>query len=222
MYNCRSSAEWEDDLGLSVTYTPSTRTTCAVVYGCSDDNRDTFRDRLSARDSLTYHPLTLPLIFAEIERERAFNRVKILVRKLVQRVVDMSMVSSISVASPTESPEELMQLWLKVSALKRGLETWKTQLEKMLLHCQHLTFEGSQDDEAITEDLEQTGERIEQRLMEMIGEYEEKIRECTTVIDGMVLATQLVRYISAFNPQEDATTSCCLPLRTQMTTIGIQ
>lgn len=54
----------------------------------------------------------------------------------------------------------------------------------------------------IKENLEETSERIEQRLVELIGEFDEKIGDCVTVIDGMVLATQLVRQVlinMAFN-----------------------
>ncbi|KAH8811205.1 hypothetical protein F5884DRAFT_854565 [Xylogone sp. PMI_703] len=40
-------------------------------------------------------------------------------------------------------------------------------------------------------DLEDSGNRIQQKLLELKGEYDEKIRACATIIDGMVLAAQL-------------------------------
>lgn len=213
VYNCRSSENWENDLALSVTYSLEHRSTQAVLYGCDDGTRDKIHQRLSRSACAVHHPLTLPLIFAEIERDRLFGQVDPLVTKLVEKALSISKPSAFTESlqknfqssttgghpAKEESPEELMQMWLKVSALRRGLEAWKAQLLKMQSHCRTLKFEGpspgnhtqSQIDEL--QDLAETGERIEQRLVELIGEFDEKIEECVTVTDGMVLATQLVR-----------------------------
>lgn len=229
VYNCRSSADLGNDLALSVTYFPQAGTTKAVLYGCDDSTRDTFQNRLSLCESMVYHPLTLPMIFADVERERAFNKVKPLVKRLVEKAVSISKAAPLSSPSlktlrsnstgsdqsqmRAESPEDLMKLWLQVSRLRGGLEVWKAQLEKMLSHCQTLTFERPpsvhdpssgvgltgrdsvrmQFDVQESQDLTEAGERIQHRLIELIGEYDEKIRECAIIIDGMVLATQLVR-----------------------------
>lgn len=228
MYNCRSSADLEDDLALSVTYFPESGTTKAVLYGCDDTTRDIFQKRLSLCNSSVYHPLTLPMIFADVERERTFNKVKPLVRTLVEKALSMSKAQTVSTLSMkslqsnstgsdqvkmrTETPEDLMQLWLKVSRLRGGLEVWKIQLQKMLSHCHKWTFEDASSTRVPRpykdwtgnnqvprrlgleerQDLIDTGERIQLRLGELIGEYDEKIGECANIIDGMVLATQLV------------------------------
>lgn len=216
VYNCRSSDNWENDLALSVTYSFEHRTTQAVLYGCNDDTRDRIHQRLERCQSAVYHPLTLPLIFADIERDRLFGKVNPLVTKLVERALSISRPSTFSESLQTtfqrnntdyprakeESPEELMQMWLSVSRLRRGLEAWKAQLLKMQSHCRTMKFEepsqGNHTQIQIKENLEETSERIEQRLVELIGEFDEKIGDCVTVIDGMVLATQLVRNV-AFN-----------------------
>ncbi|ROV92902.1 hypothetical protein VSDG_06365 [Cytospora chrysosperma] len=116
----------------------------------------------------------------------------------------------------------LMRLWLKVSYLKRGMESWRQQLEKMITHCEELTrsdlhvsdraFDDSgkstpvnavlsidvsaktneadgQSDEL--RDLEYSETRIHRRLMELKCEYDEKIRNCSTIVEGMTLAAQL-------------------------------
>lgn len=203
-------------MALSVTYSPEHRTTQAVLYGCTDATRDKVQRRLALCDALVYHPLTLPTIFADIERDRLFAKVRPLVTKLVDRALSISRAPVVVAPksggrSPrpdhqsreTSEDEDLMQLWLGVSRLRRGLEAGKAQLQKMLAHCRGMNFEGSlapgaggsrtqrQLDEL--QDLEGSQERIEQRLVELIGEYDEKIGECATVIDGMVLAAQLVR-----------------------------
>lgn len=197
-----------------MTYSPEHGSTQAVLYGCDDDTRDKIHQRLlSRRERAVYHPLTLPLIFAEIERDRLFGRVKPLITKLVERALSISKPSAFTDSlqktfqnstagghsAKEESPEELMQMWLSVSELRRGLEAWKAQLLKMQSHCRTLKFgEPSPGDHTQIQgndlqDLAETGDRIEQRLVELIGEFDEKIGDCVTVIDGMVLATQLVR-----------------------------
>ena len=184
-----------------------------------------FHRRLSLCESLVYHPLTLPTILADIERGRLFKKVDQLVKKLVKKAVNISSAPGTLISSTkaggtrsggscqpdatTESPEELMKLWLSVNGLKRGLEAWKTELQKMLSHCQALTFEKpiaallansnrssiecdeKREQDEIT-DLEESGVRIGQRLQELTGEYDDRIRECTMIIDGLALATQLV------------------------------
>ena len=42
------------------------------------------------------------------------------------------------------------------------------------------------------EELTISGRRIRQRLLDIQAEYDDKIRECRMIIDGMVLAAQLV------------------------------
>lgn len=42
------------------------------------------------------------------------------------------------------------------------------------------------------EELRISGHRIRQRLLDIQAEYDDKIRECGMIIDGMVLAAQLV------------------------------
>jgi hypothetical protein len=43
-----------------------------------------------------------------------------------------------------------------------------------------------------------TGRRIKKRLRVIINDYDKQIRECTTVIDGLLLDTQMVRMAHAF------------------------
>lgn len=120
--------------------------------------------------------------------------------------------------------EDYMQLWFEISCLKNGLQSWRQELQKMVSHCEDLTrakFYTSKrspesnestpvntflsvdvfdsGDAAETpmdevEDLTISGRRIRQRLLEILGEYDEKIRECGMIIEGMVLAAQLVSH----------------------------
>ncbi|KAJ0108555.1 hypothetical protein J7T55_002159 [Diaporthe amygdali] len=120
-----------------------------------------------------------------------------------------------------QEPEDYMQLWFEISCLKNGLQSWRQELQKMVSHCEDLTrakfhiskrppestestpvntilsvdvFDsGDAGDTPVNEveDLTLSGRRIRQRLLEIQGEYDEKIRECGMIIEGMVLAAQL-------------------------------
>ncbi|ROV90553.1 hypothetical protein VSDG_07460 [Cytospora chrysosperma] len=200
-----------------------------------------FIDRLESCDFTAYHPLTLPTIFAEIERHRHFDLVDPVILKLVERVKDLDVadeqqidaeettlgrpsISSEKQFQANETSEDYVQLWLQISWLRNGLEDWKRQLQKMIAHCNELqqagfyiperSFQGSTESTPINASpnvdifdqkreftyspsidelggLEDAGSRIHQKLLELEEEYNEKIRTCATVIDGMALAAQL-------------------------------
>ncbi|KAI0593983.1 hypothetical protein F4775DRAFT_575663 [Biscogniauxia sp. FL1348] len=205
VYNCRSSSAWSNDLALSATYCPYKKRTLAVLYGCCDRSRDKFITRLSTWGFLTYHPLVLPTIFAEVERDRHFDVLAPMISELVNRVRTIGGADAeFSPNQPSQkanSSENSIELWLEVSWLKIGLESWRQQIENMISHCdtlkqpafdtqnQGVTSHGPKSDEL--SDMEDAGTLIRKRLLELQGEYNEKIRTCATVVDCMVLATQL-------------------------------
>lgn len=241
VYNCRSSAEWPNDMALTVTYSPVDRSTHAVAFGCSDTTRGTFVNCLSVCDIMVYHPLTIPTMFAEIERDRQFRLVDQLISDVERRAVNITKPQSSdnrpippdhgnprggeqshaaeTTSGTTGNPQEFMELWLKVSALKRGLEAWRQQLEDMISHCTdlmqddlHIPDHSSDDStwstvvEAVVStdtpaginiqsidlrDLKESGRRIGQKLTELKGEYDEKIRGCNSIVKAMMLAAQL-------------------------------
>lgn len=163
--------------------------------------------RLERCNYAVHHPLAIPTLFCDVERNRQFDLVNPIVTKLVNKALNIakpqhraglflnSTCNNITVTPQTagigEDSEDLMKLWLKVSDLKRGLETWKRQLENLILHCQGLVLVHSGDIEG--RQYNDAGQRIQQRLVELKCEYDEKIRQCADVIDGMVLAAHLVR-----------------------------
>lgn len=202
-------------MALSVTYSHSDRSTKAVLYGCTENTRNGIIDRLEGCNHVVYHPLAIPALFCDIERNRHFHLLDPVVKRFVKKAVNISKpqnlasrslelaCSSSSAASadssrPGEESEDLMKLWIQVSDLKRGLETWKQQLENLILHCESL---GTGQTRRATEDPEDldarqfmdAGKRIKERLVELKCEYDEKIRQCADIIDGMVLVAQLVR-----------------------------
>lgn len=201
-----------------------------MLYGCSEEIREQVIDDLSSCDHKLYHPLTLPALFAEIERDRHFDLVNPMVRKLMQRARSIANAQyssgdsrSKQPAGVIQEPENYMQQWFEITYLKNGLQSWRHELQKMVKHCDDLTranFHASQRSPASTEstpvnttfstdafdstestdetkmdEIEQlkiSGYRIRQRLLDIQAEYDDKVRECGMIIDGMVLAAQLV------------------------------
>lgn len=219
VYNCRSSAEWKEDMALSVTYSHHNQSTKAVLYGCTESTRDAIIRRLKKCNYVVYHPLAIPALFCDIERNRQFELVGPIIKKLSDRALKIAkpqdpgspslrLTRSNSTTSAQETDEQedsqdLMALWLEASDLKRGLQTWKHELEKLIAHSDELAQDTLRRASAGSGDLEQqrfmdAGKRIRQRLLELNGEYDQKIRQCTDIIDGMVLAAQLVRGLFPF------------------------
>lgn len=176
--------------------------------------------------------MALPILFAEIERDRHFDLVNPMVRRLMQRARNIATAHPLPIYSenpqPTgvvQEPENYMQQWFEITYLKNGLQSWRHELGKMILHCDDLIqarfytskrSSGSSESTPVNtafsvdaftsgygaddasadeiEDLTISSRRIRQRLLEIQAEYDDKVRECSMIIDGMVLAAQLVSH----------------------------
>lgn len=87
-------------MALSVTFFPETSTTNALWYGCdmkehrtyghSLTNADIITSRLTNFDGSSFHPLILPTMFAEFERERHVGLMRRYLTQLVQRINDLA------------------------------------------------------------------------------------------------------------------------------------
>lgn len=194
-------------MALSVTHSPNSKSTKAVLYGCTEEIRDMMIRRLKRCNHVVYHPLAIPTLFCDMERNRQFDLVNPIITKLVNKALNVAkpqhhaglflhstcseITATPQTTRPGEDSEDLMKLWLQVNNLKRGMETWKRQIENLISHCQGLCLVYTGDVEE--RQYKDATQRIQQRLVELECEYEEKIRQCSGIIDGMVLAAHLVR-----------------------------
>jgi hypothetical protein len=158
----------------------------------------------------------MPTIFADIERDRHFNLINDYISKLSQRVLDFGYESqthgilsrSVSVDEKSEvgsartnpstiKDSETIMEWMEISSLRGGLEAWKIQIRRLTEHVHELNRSWL-DRNIIMSGQEVRmmaayGSRIKERLLQIINEYDEKIRACSTAMDGMSFATQMVR-----------------------------
>ncbi|KAF5121978.1 hypothetical protein E5D57_012450 [Metarhizium anisopliae] len=159
-------------------------------------------------------------MFAEIERDRQIHMVERALNRLITRVLNVvNHPLRFHSPSPCEKSEisqgsddsNSIELWLNINHMKNGLETWRQQLLEMLTHADMLSekyFSSGAGDtnkakvasirtvmpcQQTTDDklMNDVGKRIKCRLRELVGEYDEKIRACAGIMDGMTLATQM-------------------------------
>ncbi|KAF3062929.1 hypothetical protein CFAM422_010373 [Trichoderma lentiforme] len=276
VYTCRTAETWENDMALSVTFFPDTLTTNAIWFGCNFEERDIhgrpssdsaiITGKLRKFDGKVFHPMMLPTIFAESERERQVNLVRKSNSQFIQRMIDIESRNdvfygfrqthgdirqstdkrfpphssspsgtgsflngikgrlknflsgkTISTSSTLNSAvrletlqtemnkedkkdeETCAMLWIEISYLKNGMESWKTQLHKMIDHVQELEDANFGMNHNIStevwckrrDELKECGKRIRERLRDLVDEYDHFIRECDHVTAGMSLATQM-------------------------------
>ncbi|RBR16338.1 hypothetical protein FVER53590_05933 [Fusarium verticillioides] len=233
IYNCRTSASWDGDMALSVTFFPGTLTTNAVWYGCDLSKRKFHGDlitdselicgQLENFDGDVLHPMILPVVFAGFERERHIGTVRKCLTQFVQRIHDLaspdlqalekgeSSSNNKETAAKTVPPpkmhshqteeeqEPAVLLWQNISFLRIGLQNWQTQLGKMIdqIHQLNDTDYGVQladkdpKNQSRSISFREVGDRLETRIQDLVEEYDEYIRQCTHIMDGLTLATQL-------------------------------
>ncbi|KAH6997410.1 hypothetical protein EDB80DRAFT_897078 [Ilyonectria destructans] len=267
VYTCRTAGSWAQDMALSVTFFPDTLTTHAILYSCDLKTPDMYNasstlddiivGRLSNSDTAVFHPMLLPTIFADIERDRQIELVRSKLTELSQRISHLTLATSSPSNSGTNlvgnpsgntstentgrtrafgdrlpslgtafswlwrthsttdsvedekkaqeprSPYPLTKklepptadLWLQISRLRNGLGNWQCQLRNMINHVEELgSTEFASDKPSSYSNVQkfrEVGVRIRERLQELVDEYDEYIRECTHIMDGLTLATQL-------------------------------
>ncbi|KAI1325131.1 hypothetical protein F5Y16DRAFT_378913 [Xylariaceae sp. FL0255] len=198
VYNCRSSAHWDNDLALSVTYFPETGSIFGIFYGCNDHSlgktvMTKIANRLSrsSEDAFT-HPMLLVGLFVEMERARLRGLVSN-AKIALQDIIDNLQRSGYSAIS--QSDKSPADPWLGIYTIKNGLELWTKLLLKMISHIDELDRDAGlqppcrsgQSDDSYS----RTGQRIKDRLEEIHLEFEGLVKECEMIIDGMTLATNL-------------------------------
>lgn len=178
-----------------MTYFIQSNTTHAIAFGCSKKVMREFNGRLANAEGALLHPLLLVGIFAEIERKRHFAMVEIRLERLLKLVSLLSNYTSYQQASPEAQEEERHPVdpWLETHHIKTGLENWKSQLRKMTQHVEELPGKCWRYHEMEFHNKgEEAGQRIKERLEQIMIDYDEKIRACEMIMEGTTLATSLV------------------------------
>ncbi len=203
VYNCRTTHAWETDLALTATYFPHCGLTYAILFGCPVAIEEDIIKRLCSASSEATHPLVMPGIFAELERNRHVHVVEKTISHLETQILELEFQQADMDGPPDRDAEnrnyQKREAWLDTAYLRNGLINWKTQLGKMAEHMDELqgnVFKdlGHSDTKRheFNSHMRRTGGKIKARILELSEEYDEKIRDCTMRVDGMAMATQWV------------------------------
>lgn len=198
-------------MALSVTSFVDAPLTFAIMYGCTQTTKalvKVYLKQVKATDQ-AWHPLLLPMLFAELERKRLLSMLEREKTRLQQRILEMdnklrgetaggAATVETHAGEPTAATRdcESTKSWIDASKLKNGLESLKTQLTVMVEHSRMLrqSVLVAQPGKADSLALERaTGEVIESRLGEMVVEFDSKIRSYGSLLGGMEMAAQMVR-----------------------------
>lgn len=207
MYHCRSDTEslnTPDDMTMSTTFLLDNSTTLAVMYGCTPEVMEGTVAWLKLLKGPSFHPLILPMIFAEFERGRLLEVFSLQNSEVHQKILAMEnklkederitdVISGVEVIQKiTQRDCDSTKLWLSISRLKNGLESLKTQLESMIRHSKVLSDSIFTEADGGHEHQRASGIRIVARLEEMIAEIEGRVRTCDGLLGGMTLSMQMV------------------------------
>ncbi|KAI1321939.1 hypothetical protein F5Y16DRAFT_413561 [Xylariaceae sp. FL0255] len=146
VYSCRSTASWEGDIALSVTFDPESLTTYAVMYGCDNEVTEDIISRLSSSDIPEFHPMVLVTLFAEMERDRLDRLARRKISQMMQRIIDITENANITTkesnhGSSSSSPPTLVvsiNEWLELGGLRNGLRSFQKKMEDMKDHVDEL------------------------------------------------------------------------------------
>ncbi|KAL2283251.1 hypothetical protein FJTKL_10127 [Diaporthe vaccinii] len=211
VYHCKSdteSLETGDDIVLSTTSFTNTPVTFAVMYGCTERIMKNTRIWLERCKGSVFHPLVLPMIFAEHERKRIFNAIDSKSTELEERILELEKrvkekpkkevgaqtAKSQEKQTMTQRDCEAIELWRSMSSLKNGLEGLLAELGSMRDHLSTLSESQSKSNQGLGllhESVQGPEVYIDARLKEMMAEFRSKIRSCESLLGGMTLATQM-------------------------------
>ncbi|KAI0436134.1 hypothetical protein F4803DRAFT_543320 [Xylaria telfairii] len=143
VYNCRSSHAWGGDLAMTVTHFPHRNLSFGILFGCTDYQKQYVVERLNLAIQASGHPLLLPGIFAEIERQRHDIIFNSSVHKLELMIPesDMEGLFSQEQSGDHSNRQDRRTVYLDMLHLKHGLTSWSQQLKKMLEHAWSLDKE---------------------------------------------------------------------------------
>ncbi|CAG9954582.1 unnamed protein product [Clonostachys rosea f. rosea IK726] len=199
-YLARMSAGLPDDLALSTTYIPATKSQFCIVYGCNKSQMQKIQRRISLAGDGLHHPLTTVGIFAEIERERLVNAVDDLVDQFSLRaeVLDMKYWNT-DIPVDNRKTRENLAICLRSRELADQIRSTKRQISKFISHIDRfnewmtgINSEGANNTSDVKETmkLREIGERIKGRLQDILHEYDDKIDECKMMSESLSLIMQ--------------------------------
>ncbi|KAF2465717.1 uncharacterized protein BDR25DRAFT_306502 [Lindgomyces ingoldianus] len=174
----RTSSLFPGDLAVSSVFLAKSELTLAVIYGCSERQKQEIIRRLENVDLSYNHPLLPSGLVVELERIRLADRVDDLLDRFVLK-------ASSSQELDLDMDKKRMAAFLKLCYESRDLIN-QIHAEKRQLTAisKRTTFLKSR------KHLQAAGRQIRARLSEICSEYDDKLGECNMVIENTSLTMQ--------------------------------
>ncbi|KAF7534858.1 hypothetical protein G7054_g5877 [Neopestalotiopsis clavispora] len=200
---------FEDDLLLSTTYFKTKPWTFSVMYGSTPEYSGELVARIKRLKKSAFHPLMMPMVFAEHERSRFMESMELKGATLKASMLDLKNSLDEDQFGPrkqsnesaraknrkmTEKDLESTDSWIGVSDLKIGFESFRQMLLVVREQFNSVgelkpRFDVDDTDEKINESID--SEILKGRLQEMDAEIDTKTRQCEGLLSGMALAIQV-------------------------------
>ena len=180
------------------------------MYGCDAETTEYISQRLSGSDLSSLHPMVLVVLFAELERDRLDKLVRRKISRLIQQIIGIADNNNYvpnldhkNCQSLSPSLATSIKDWLEMGDLRNGLQAFKRKMHDMTEHLDEFQnkllnpkrdkhrFAANLDPDTLN-GLRETGVKMKERLKHLIDEFDEHIRKCANIIDGVGLASQLV------------------------------
>ncbi|XXG95754.1 hypothetical protein Hte_002025 [Hypoxylon texense] len=202
---------------MSSVYLHQKRLNLSVYYGCSQDQIDNIRRRLSEADTSIYHPMLASGILIELDRKRLIKQIESvtndfeeIIRTFRSSPQNAESILTDSFIGQDGGAQQLPDLYVKDRELANGVRIVKNQILGMIQHTyelegtsnvtlrsreshKRLDFgDGIDSKQDLYSEEPNVELRIRGRLTEIGIEYDQKLDQCHMVLDGLSFATQLV------------------------------
>lgn len=173
--------------------------------------------RLEKFKEQAFHPLVVPMMFAENERSRFMKAMGFKSTKLEERILDLENKLLADEHREARTREEVKKdnqettkrdcestkLWDDVSNLRNGMASFRKVLAALEQQLESKAFEELElrthvrgTSETIAKSM--NSEYIRCRIKELDAEADGNMRKCESLLAGMALAIQVVRNVTPF------------------------
>ncbi|KAJ1333051.1 magnesium transporter [Microdochium nivale] len=145
IYNVRTSNAWKSDRAMTVTYFPHNGLIFGVVFGCQAATEAEIFKRLTLAGTDALHPLLVPGILIELERQRHIGLARSAISELETRIYQLNPRSdTMEIVSQSDMEtlhREKRTKWLDMTYLRNCLVSWSDQLDNVGLFIAEIDAE---------------------------------------------------------------------------------
>lgn len=200
----RMDNSWSRDLAMSSSANVGTGMTYALFHGCDEQDVKLLTDWLRMTTCSVGHPLLLPALFAELQLRRHKKLARDYWSKLVTLYAHTGQYRNpAQMAQPAlpqenafdydDTTREILRMYQDTGFLEKGLIKLRRALQRMAsqLEVIKVTVPEARIEFVVTQNA-----HIEERLEEMMDDYEGLLADCKLIMDGASVLNNAVGWAS--------------------------